>query len=413
VQYTYQMLQSIAKNYGDAFYILDVNRFTSNYRELLSAFRAVYPYTEIAYSYKTNYIPKLCKAVDELGGYAEVVSHMELAVARRIGVPYEKIVFNGPYKKPGAVKELLLGGGCVHLDSLGELGLLRSIAEENPKTRLNVGIRVNFPISDGIVSRFGFDVLGDDFQAALDCIGGLPNVHLQALHCHFASRALVTWAPRAEGMMKLIREFRLRPDRIDLGGGMFGRMDDRLKRQFGGEIPSYQDYADAVGNVFRAWLDDDYRPMLMIEPGSALTGDCMDLAAKVQSVKTVQGHKIATVLASTHNIQMGSKTPPMDVVSQNAYDPHAAEPVHVGGYTCIESDYLIRDYQGTMSAGDFAVFRNVGSYSFVLKPPFILPNFPILAVNETQAVEVVKRAETDADIFQTFFSEGGRQHGRG
>lgn len=404
MRYTYQFLQDVAREYGDAFYLLDAGRFITNYRELLSAFRAEVPNTEIAYSYKTNYIPKLCKAVNYLGGYAEVVSHMELALARRIGVPYEKIVFNGPYKKPEAVKELLLGGGCVHLDSLGELALIRAVAEEYPDKRLSVGVRVNFPVGDGVVSRFGFDAQGEDFRAVLDGIGELSNVRLQALHCHFASRALDVWAPRAAGMLKLIREFHMRPDRIDLGGGMFGRMDERLGRQFG-QVPSYQEYAAAVGSAFRSGLPGDYRPMLMLEPGSALTGDCMDLAARVQSVKTVQGQKIATVLASTHNIQMGQKTPPMDVFGPAVRAAQETDTYQVGGYTCIERDYLARDYRGTMAAGDFAVFRNVGSYSFVLKPPFILPDIPILSADETLAVEQVKRAETAGDVFRTFFPE--------
>ncbi len=406
MQYTPQMLQSMETEYGEAFYLLDINRFIGNYRELLSAFRAVYPKTEIAYSYKTNYIPALCRAVNGLGGYAEVVSHMEYALARRIGVPFEKIVFNGPYKRPDAVRELLLGGGTVHLDSARELEPLQALAKENPGKQLNVGIRVNFPIGDGKLSRFGFDVEGDDFLAALRCVEKTPNLHLQALHCHFAPRDLETWKPRAAGMAVLVRRFGLRPDRIDLGGGMFGKMDERLKRQFGGEIPSYQEYAKAVGEGFQPFLQGDTQPVLMIEPGSALVGDCMDLAAKVFGVKTIREHRIATVLASTHNIQMGSKTPSVDVISMNSNPPDAEGPVDIAGYTCIESDLLVRDYPGPVSAGDYVVFYNVGSYSIVLKPPFILPNVPVLIVRDGQPIEVAKRAEEPGDVFQTYFQQG-------
>lgn len=402
MQYTYEMLRGMQQEYGEAFYVLDTARFAANYRELLAAFRAEYPNTEVAYSYKTNYIPALCEAINDLGGYAEVVSHMEFALAKRVGVPFSKIVFNGPYKQPDAVKELLLGGGTVHVDSLEELPFIAALAKGNPDKRLNIGIRVNFPVGDGALSRFGFDVLGDDFLEMLQFAGKFPNVHLQTLHCHFASRALNTWKPRAAEMMKLIKSYGLRPERIDLGGGMFGKMDDRLKRQFSGELPEYQDYAQAVGKVFREWLKGDYQPALMIEPGSALAGDCMDLVSKVKSVKTVQGHKIATVLASTHNLHMGSKVPSMDVFGLVPDRPWDGAIVHVAGYTCIESDYLLRDYQGSLAVGDYVVFRNIGSYSIVLKPPFILPDFPVLSVGENGAVQTVKRAETPEDVFQTY-----------
>jgi len=402
VRYTYEMLKSMTTEYGDSFYVLNVGRFTANYQELLAAFRAQYPKTEIAYSYKTNYIPALCRVVNALGGYAEVVSHMEYALARRVGVPYEKIVFNGPYKQPEAVRELLLGGGTVHLDCLQELELVQEVARENPDSRLRVGIRVNFPVGDGVVSRFGFDAQGGDFKIVLQEIQKAKNINLVALHCHFASRALETWKPRAEGMLKILIGNGLRPERIDLGGGMYGRMDERLKRQFAGEIPSYQAYAQAVGEVLQKGLPGNYRPTLMIEPGSALAGDCMDLVAKVHNVKTVQGRKVATVLASTQNIQMGSKTPPVDIVGPNPDQPQSGGPVRIVGYTCIEGDVLVKDYPGPVAAGDYAVFRNVGSYSIVLKPPFILPNIPVLSMREDGTIEVVKCAETEKDVFQTY-----------
>ena len=50
---------------------------------------------------------------------------------------------------------------------------------------------------------------------------------------------------------------------------------------------------------------------------------------------------------------------------------------------------------------DLVVFDNVGSYSVVLKPPFILPNFPILELNKDE-VKVVKRGETFDDLFHTY-----------
>ena len=72
-----------------------------------------------------------------------------------------------------------------------------------------------------------------------------------------------------------------------------------------------------------------------------------------------------------------------------------------GGFTCIESDYLYRNFNGKLATGDMVVFGNVGSYSVVLKPPFILPNFPVIDISEG-SVELIKRQETFDDIFHTF-----------
>ena len=90
-----EVLAGLKKEYGDAFYLLDSEQFRSNFLELKECFSSIYPNFNIAYSYKTNYIPKLCKIVNELGGYAEVVSEMEMELALRVGVVPKRIIWNG------------------------------------------------------------------------------------------------------------------------------------------------------------------------------------------------------------------------------------------------------------------------------------------------------------------------------
>lgn len=77
MQETREWLEQIVDEYGDSFYLLNSKKFETNYHDMLSAFRKYYSDTYIAYSYKTNYIPKLCKIIDNNSGYAEVVSEME------------------------------------------------------------------------------------------------------------------------------------------------------------------------------------------------------------------------------------------------------------------------------------------------------------------------------------------------
>ena len=67
-------LLRLANEYGNAFYLLDTEAFRENYQELSAEFKKRYSKFNIAYSYKTNYIPDLVKIVNEFGGFAEVVS---------------------------------------------------------------------------------------------------------------------------------------------------------------------------------------------------------------------------------------------------------------------------------------------------------------------------------------------------
>ena len=63
---TTAQLQKLSEEFGSAFYLLSTAQFKQNFTELKSTFKNIYPNTNIAYSYKTNYIPTLCRAVDSL-----------------------------------------------------------------------------------------------------------------------------------------------------------------------------------------------------------------------------------------------------------------------------------------------------------------------------------------------------------
>lgn len=396
-------MKDLIANVGDAFYILDSNQFKLNYCELKSEFSNIYPNFNIAYSYKTNYAPKFCKIVDELGGFAEIVSDMEMEIALRIGVEAKKILWNGPFKNAKKIEQLLVMGGTVNIDSAYEIDLIENIAKKYPHHKLNVGIRCNFDVNDGVVSRFGFDIESEDFKKALELTGKHENLHLIGMQCHFATRRLDTWKPRAEGMLRLLDSIGIVPEHIDLGGGLFGKMADSLKAQFDSEIPTYKQYAEAVAPVFAEhFKNTESKPMLFIEPGSALVGDCMYFAAKVVNIKDVRGKAIATLLGSSYNINptLNKKNPPIEVYAMGGEQKEYND-LDFGGFTCIESDYLYRHFDGRLAKDDMVVFGNVGSYSIVLKPPFILPNFPIIEVINGQ-VEVIKRAETFDDLFHTF-----------
>lgn len=391
----------LAKHNGDAFYLLHSEQFKQNFAELKGAFARIYPNINIAYSYKTNYTPKLCRLVNVMGGLAEVVSDMELEIALRVGVKPENIIWNGPFKNSSKVEWLLLEGGTVNLDSAIELPLFERIASENPKKKINIGIRVNFAINDDVLSRFGFDVESKEFAHALEVIQSYDNVCLKEIQCHYATRRLETWRPRAEGMIALLDRIGIMPDRIDLGGGLYGKIDERLKLQFSAYIPTYEEYAEAVAPVFlERYGALDNPPQLIIEPGSALVGDCMSFIAKVVSIKDVRGKMFATMLGSMHNINMGKNNPPMTIYHLGN-DPMECHNADIVGYTCIEGDVIYRNFNGMLSVGDFLEFGNCGSYSVVLKPPFILPNFPVLDISGSE-VEVIKRGEVFDDLFRTF-----------
>lgn len=406
-------LDQVAASHGPSFYLLDASRFQDNFTRLTAAFRSHYPLTTIAYSYKTNYVPRYCELVSQLGGYAEVVSSMEMMLALKLGAPASKIFFNGPYKEHEHVQALLEAGGTVNIDSWEELQRIAHSADQHTDEPFKLGLRCNFEVHDGLLSRFGFDTDSQSFLDAVALIDGHPKLKLTGLHCHFATRSLDCWKNRTQGMIAVIdRNFRHRIadlTHVSLGGGIYGHMPDDLKVQFPVTIPEFEDYAAAAALPFARYLDEvggKHRPKLIIEPGTALVADAMKYVCRVNSIKHVRGRTVVSLTGSSYNINPNPnrKNVPIECFS----DPTVADRIELsgayfGGYTCIEGDYLYKDFSGSLAVGDFIVFDDVGSYSVVMKPPFILPNVAIVEpLSDGKNYRLIKRRESFDDIFSTY-----------
>jgi diaminopimelate decarboxylase len=409
-------LDRVAAIHGPSFYLLDAPRFQDNFTRLTQAFRAHYPQTTIAYSYKTNYVPRYCELVSQLGGYAEVVSSMEMMLALKMGVLAAKVFFNGPYKEHEYVLSLLQAGGTVNVDSWEELQRIACSADQHAGEPFKLGLRCNFEVNDGVLSRFGFDTDSQVFLDAVALIDAHPKLKLAGLHCHFATRSLDCWKNRTQGMIAVInRHFRQRLDdltHVSLGGGMYGHMSDDLKAQFPITIPKFEDYAAAAALPFAHYLDElggNHRPTLIIEPGTALVADAMKYVCQVNSIKQVRGRTVVSLTGSSYNINPNPnrKNVPIECFPDPAAQERTAMTgAYFGGYTCIEGDYLYKEFSDSLAVGDFISFDDVGSYSVVMKPPFILPNVAIVEpLCDGMGYKLIKRRETFDDIFQTYVFE--------
>ena len=397
---TYKILNETATQYGDSFYVLNSSLFKDNYYDMLNCFKKYYDNTHIAYSYKTNYIPKLCQIINDVGGYAEIVSEMEMWLALKVGVNPDKIFYNGPYKKEKYIKKLLLLGGHINIDSSYEVCIVEKIACEYPENEFNVGIRCSGDIEQEDISRFGFDFSSGKLAESIERLEKIENVHINGLHCHLPYRSLESFKKR----MIFIKEILNKLDKkeweyISLGGGYMGKIDSDFAQEFSFMPPTYKEYAEVVAGEFSDIFSSyKKKPKLIIEPGSALVANTMKYVTRVVDIKQIRDKKVATLTGSTYNMNPSVKgiKRPIQVYSdmRNEYNN-----LDMAGYTCIESDYLFRNYQGKLQNGDFVVFENVGSYSIVMKPPFILPDVVIVEVNKDMEIKIVKKAQKEIDVF--------------
>ncbi|WP_435770426.1 hypothetical protein [Nocardioides sp. SYSU DS0651] len=402
---THERLESLAAIHDDAFYIFDADRFLANIADFRNAFRGIYPRSDIAYSYKTNYTPAICRLVDEAGGYAEVVSAMECELAARVGVSSAQVIYNGPAKTAASIRGVLAGGGVVNLDSARDADLIMELLRHDSSLSGRVALRCNFDIGADRVSRFGMDTDGPEFQEVLARVRSMEALTLVGLHCHFQDRDLRLFERRTAGLLRLAsRIFDDRPPEVlNVGGGFFGALPEALARTYPQGVPGFADYASVVaGQVAAQYPHPADQPLLLTEPGTALVADTFRFVTRVLGRKNVRGRDMLLVAGSMFNTSPYSRVNslPVAVVAPErmARPPQTYD---VCGYTCIEKDVLSASVELSSEVGDFLVYSNVGSYSIGMKPPFILPNVPVLMTRGDDCT-VIKRSETFDDVFRTF-----------
>lgn len=401
-------ITQIAEEYGTPFYLLDLDKFTNNYKELENSFKRVYDDFRIAYSFKANYTPAICKQVCFLGGYAEVVSGMEYQMAKKFGFHADRIIVNGPGKICG-LYEMLIDGALLMLDNKEELDLVLSLTKKLDK-RANIGFRMNFEIGSGKNSRFGFDAQADGIFSNIEKARNSDRVIIKGLHYHLGgARTLEAWKNRAEKMIVLSNKLLYPEERciIDLGSGMFGHLDPELAEQFSVRIPSFIEYANDVAGSFNEYFGQaKNRPQLVVEPGATLVADTTSYITKVVAIKKIRGRNIAIVDGSVHQLgEMGRKKKlPLTIISQNQSKQSEKKVINteITGYTCLEDDVLHPQCCEPLSVGDLVIIGNAGAYSNVLKPPFIQPGCKIVMCDSIKGVTLCKREETVEDILASY-----------
>jgi len=394
------MMNDAIKKLRTPVYVFDEEAFAKNVEHMNEAFGKYYPNFKIAYSYKTNYTPHICKLANELGCYAEVVSPMEYEHAGKIGS--SNIVYNGVIRDDERKFSAALHGAMVNVDNLNELDAFSRLAKPYGNTDIPLGVRLNFDIGNGLVSRFGIDINGADFEQMISVFRESKQLKLVGVHCHISkARELQFWEKRVDKMIDIIKILKskgvLDLEYIDLGSNMYGPMEESLSKQFGDDIPSYEDYARVIGTK----LAKEFKvhpPKLIIEAGTPIVANTMGVLATVIGIKEVGKKTFATMDCSKFNLGAiaGVKNVPIEVLHNS--NGSRIENADLVGFTCIEDDVLYRGYNGELCVGDKVLFKNVGAYSNTFAPQFIKPVIGMV----TAKGKIIKEGDSYEKVFQSY-----------
>ncbi len=408
-----KIISKIAYDVGTPFFLFYPRTFKSNLDDFNNAFKKLYSNVLVAYSFKTNYIPFICKCALEGGAYAEVVSGMEYNLALKIGFPPNHIIFNGPLKRYDDFYYAISNGSIINLDSMYEIEYLKLISRQHPLKDIKIGVRVNFDMTceDGFsprpdgkpYSRFGFCFEDGTLDKALSTIKEIENVSVDGLHGHASTttRGIKAFENITEVLCN-IAATRLngKINYIDVGGGFYGKLPASMQDT---PTPLYGDYSKAITNIIKQYSFSK-QPYLILEPGMAVVADTMSYVTKVIEIKTIDNEIFVQVDGSSVHAKptFHNRNLPFKIISKvDNSDNDALNNYHMVGFTCMEKDTIMSSCCGQLpQIGDLIKIDNTGAYTVVMSQPFIDYYPPIIAI-DNQTFKIIRKRATIDTMFST------------
>ena len=392
--------------FGSPLFVFSERKLRERIRYARSLFESYYPRVEFSWSYKTNYLDAICAIFHQEGATAEVVSEFEYQKARRMGVPGERIIFNGPYKPMPVLEKAVVEGARINVDSFEEIGDLEEIARKLGK-KIKVGIRINMDTGiRPIWYRFGFNLeTGQALDAAKRIAsGGLLEIN--GIHCHQGTFILdpTSYAREVEKMVNfaktLEKSFGWSIEYLGIGGGFPSR--SKLKGMYLSadvSVPGLGEFAEKIGHAMLSSLGaGEDLPTLVIESGRALVDEAGFLITTVHSSKRLPDGKRAYVVDAGVNILFTSFwyhfNVEIDKEIEGMYEPSV-----IYGPLCMNIDVIEESVMlPSLPRGTRLILSPVGAYNVTQWMQFIMYRPAVVMVCEDGSVELIRERESLEDI---------------
>lgn len=398
-------ISDLVDQYGSPLYVVSEPHLRRNFQNISRAFSSRYPQVVFAWSYKTNYLGAVCNTLHQEGAWAEVVSQFEYEKARALGVPGNKIIFNGPFKNEGILRRAIEEHARIHIDHYDELYLLDRCAAEMKK-KVNVAIRLNF--DTGYTepwSRFGFNVENGSAMDAAWRIKESPYLKLTGLHSHIGTFVMEpkAYATQVETLCGFMSEVEGRTqcdiEYLDIGGG-FASMNALQGIYLPPEqvIPSVDQYAEAITSVLLKLTHERSakgcpRPTLILESGRAIVDDAEVLISSVFANKQLPDGRRASIMDAGVNLLFTSFWYNHDVIPTRPLEGRPEDTV-LFGPLCMNIDVLRHSVQlPPLEVGDRVIFTPVGAYNNTQWLQFIEYRPNVIMTHKDGTSSVIRDAE--------------------
>ena len=347
-----------------------------------AAVRAAFPEPWLrAFSVKANDVAGVVARVAASGFDANVVSRGEWAIARRAGLPNDRITLEGVGKTDDDLRAAVRAAAAgvplrwMAIESLDEArALVRIAARSLGSAQVNVLFRLNPEVAPETLRELAvgaagskFGMTADELSEAVEVVGSAAGLVPRGVHLHVGSqlRAVDAWRDavrRGLALVALLGGSRPEFDTLDVGGGF-----PTLPRGEGAPDPA------RFARELPALLDGipvDRRPRrLAIEPGRALVARAGYLVARVLHVRERGGRQVVLDTGMTELIRPALYDAWHEISALTSLGrpsggaPTVLEPTRVEGPICESTDHLGEHSLPALRRGDLVAIRDTGAYA--------------------------------------------------
>ena len=401
---------ALAQEFGTPLYVFDEETLRRSCREFRQEFSSRYPETQVIYACKALLLRPLVRLLMEEGLGLDVVSGGELAVARAVGFPLDRVYFHGNNKSPQELALALEGGvGRVVVDNFYELGLLEAEAKKGGRhqevmLRLCPGVdpHTHAHTTTGAVdSKFGFAM--EQGEKAVAQAMASPHLRLLGLHFHLGS-PIFEVEPYQEAIRLVLG---LAADMAEKSGFHLqefspgGGFAIASTRERPASTIAY--YAEGIARALLGGLEKHGlpRPRLILEPGRALVGRVGAALYRVGSRKDIPGVRTYVSLdgGMGDNIRPALYGARYEAMVANRAGEKPAERVTLAGRFCESGDVLIKDiFLPRVFPGDIVAIPAMGAYSIPMASNYNAAPRPAIVLVKKGRAELWRRRESYQDL---------------
>ena len=390
-------LARIAAQYGTPCYVYSRAALTSAWRDFDAAF-AGHDHL-VCYAVKANPNIGVLNVFARLGSGFDIVSGGELARVLAAGGDPRKVVFSGVGKTAAEMRAALQAGIlCFNIESAPELELLNRVAGEmgviapvSLRVNPDVDAKTHPYIATGLKDN-KFGVAYDDALTVYRRAGELPNLRIDGVDCHIGSQLtdVTPFVAALERVLVLVDALAadgIAVHHIDLGGGLGIRYRDETP-------PPVAEYAKSVIKTLGKRTQK-----LLFEPGRLLTGNAGVLLSEVLFLKHGQDRNFAVVDAAMNDLMRPALYEAWHDVLPLRSAPAGGRVYDIVGPVCESGDFLARDRQLSVNAGDLIAIASAGAYGMSMSSNYNTRPRAAEIMVDGDRMYPIRNRETIAELF--------------